>query len=160
MSLEEELVFKIKKDRKEDEDVRRTCKELIEGKYFNLDLKKVEVSLRRYELLQQVNFNKKDRKKMIKERFNALCKESIEYVTEDPSVVGPVKIRKPFSMMAEYCNVCNGKKLFYSTKYTQLKEKNGIFTPVKIINYLAFNYCFNCGNFEIDPLRKINKIIS
>ncbi len=149
MSLEEELVTKILKDGKTEADVRETCKSLVASGYFGLDPKKIEVSLRRYELLQRANsVSEKDRKKRIQERFEFVKKNLIEKFMEDPSIT-EVWLTTPKKGNECICDVCQGNNAYiYHVNYTQVKENKGIFIRLDIKHPDPIGYCFNCGEYN------------
>jgi hypothetical protein len=145
MSLEEELVNNILKEGKTEKDVLETCKDLVEKGFLNLNPKKVETSLRRYELIQKYNsISRIGRKKEIRKKFKEICKSKIEEVLgENPSIISA---RIKVIYRGNYCN-CNKIKITYIVESKRIKEEGGIFSSFKEKSD-AFNYCHHCGRAE------------
>jgi hypothetical protein len=148
MSLEEELVTQILKGGKTEADVRETCKSLVANGILSLSLGKIDVALKRYELVQKYSSQDNSRRtvrKRTENQFGLIEKKLIENFMEDSSTT---KVWLTKKRTIYRCPICNETKLReYFINYKKLKEVNNILVPTCKRVSECITFCFNCGTY-------------
>ncbi len=145
MSLEEEIVFQLREEN-EEEIVKATCEDLVSESYFELNNKKINIALKKYNLLQKYkNKSKNGRgtKKRIKEKIERLTRIKIQdIINQNPNVL-LVKKSMDYTrngIMSSYCSNCNPERL---------KSRNAKIIGIDSIKDVTlFLYCKKCGEIR------------
>jgi hypothetical protein len=156
MSLEEDVVIQRMNQEGSDSKDMVAFVEGLRTVGLEVDIEKVNTAIKRYNLIRKVDINPKEKKKLIQNRFNEICKKYIEKERENPSIID-VKIRMTDRESweryeNESCNSCHTESCdYYEIEITKIKQEAEILTRItenSASSGILFKYCNNCGHLE------------
>lgn len=149
MSLERELVFELKNEKKSEQEILDTIEGMRElGVKMNSDI--VKVALSQYDAKNLLK-KRKEYKRTSKDKINGLIEEERKEIKDNYPNLLSMRIIKEDSMVGLNYFKCNNCKKYNVTKVSSeikyLNDKGEIPVP-QIEKKFLLNYCRRCGYID------------